>query len=263
MRPIITLTTDFGLHDPFVGIMKGVILNIIPDVELVDITHQIDPQNVLQAALVLQTAHSYFPDETVHLVVVDPGVGSNRRSIAARIGAYTFIAPDNGVLTPILKADACRTFELTEQKYFLETISSTFHGRDIFAPAAAWAAKGTELSEMGRPIDDPVTLDLPDPVFQNGILTGQIVYIDRFGNLMSNISGEMLNRHIKNTDKLVIKIGHKQIRGMSSSYSQRHAGEIGSLLNSWNNLEIFCREGDASALLKCGIGQKIIVTDIG
>ena len=161
--------------------MKGVILNIIPDVELVDITHQIDPQNVLQAALVLQAAYSYFPDKTVHLVVVDPGVGSKRRPIAARMGDYSFIAPDNGVLTPILKMDACRTFELTEQKYFLKTISSTFHGRDIFAPAAAWVAKGTELSEMGRTIDDPVTLDLPDPVFQNGILTGQIIYIDRFG----------------------------------------------------------------------------------
>lgn len=263
MRPIITLTTDFGLHDPFVGIMKGVILNIVPDVELVDITHQIDPQNVLQAALVLQAAHSYFPDKTVHLVVVDPGVGSGRRPIAARIGDFSFVAPDNGVLTPILKADDCRTFELTEQQYFLETISSTFHGRDIFAPAAAWAARGTDLSQMGRPIDDPLILDLPDPVFQNGILTGQIIYIDRFGNLMSNISGEMLNRHIQHPEKLVVKIGPKQIRGMSSSYSQCHAGEIGGLLNSWNNLEIFCREGDASALLKCGIGEKIIVTDIG
>ncbi len=243
--------------------MKGVILNIVPDVELVDITHQIDPQNVLQAALVLQAAYSYFPDKTVHLVVVDPGVGSKRRPISARVGDFSFIAPDNGVLTPILKTDACRTFELTEHKYFLETISATFHGRDIFAPAAAWVAKGTDLSEMGRSIDDPVTLDLPDPVFQNGILTGQIIYIDRFGNLMSNISGEMLSRHIQHPDKLVIKIEHKQIRGMSSSYSQRHAGEIGGLLNSWNNLEIFCREGDASALLKCGIGKKIIVTDIG
>ena len=157
MPPVITITTDFGLDDPFVGILKGVILNCLPNASIVDITHQVEPQNIKQAALILNSAYPFFPKNTVHLVVVDPGVGGSRRPIAAKSGSYTFVGPDNGVFTSVLKPGA-RVYELTQTRYFLKNISSTFHGRDIFAPATAWIAKGTPLSKMGRRIKDPKTI---------------------------------------------------------------------------------------------------------
>ena len=147
MPAVITLTTDFGTDDPFVGIMKGVILSIHPKTEIIDLTHGIEPQNVLQAALVLKAAASYFPKKTVHVAVVDPGVGGQRRPLAIKSGSHTFVGPDNGVFTSVLDVQS-RCFELTQKKYFLKNVSATFHGRDIFASVAAWIAKGTPLANQ-------------------------------------------------------------------------------------------------------------------
>jgi len=256
MRAVITLTTDFGLLDPFVGIMKGVILNIAPSAQIIDITHGIEPQNIVQAALALESAHAYFPKNTVHLVVVDPGVGGDRRPIAVKTKSATFVGPDNGVLTPLIDSSA-RVYELTHTKYFLDSPSSTFHGRDVFAPISAWIAKGTPLSKMGLKISDPRILELPQPTIHKGTITGEIIYIDRFGNLISNISSELLRE--TQPDSLTLKIGKKRIHGLVSHYSQCKPGDVGTLINSWGKLEIFCRDGNAAKKLKYRVGTSLTI----
>ena len=256
MRAVITLTTDFGLDDPFVGIMKGVILNLAPSVRIIDITHGIEPQNILQASLALESAHAYFPKNTVHLVVVDPGVGSERRPIAVKTKSATFVGPDNGVLTLAIKTSS-RVYELTKSKYFLDSLSSTFHGRDVFAPASAWIAIGTPLSKMGRKISDPHILELPQPRIHESTITGEIITIDRFGNLISNIPKELLPQ--TQTDSMSLQIGKRRIRVLKSYYSQCKPGEVGCLINSWGKLEIFCRDGNAAKKLKCRVGTSLTI----
>lgn len=259
MKPaIITLTTDFGLADPFVGIMKGVILNIAPTAQIIDITHEIEPQNILQSALALEAAHPYFPKNTVHLVVVDPGVGSERRPIAVKNKSSTFVGPDNGVLTPVIDPSS-RIYELTNKKYFLPEISFTFHGRDVFAPAAAWIAVGTPLSAMGRKIDDPQVLEPPQPKVQKNTITGEIVHIDRFGNCISNISSDLLNATFQLNDATTLEIGKTRIPDFSSHYSQCKKGDIGCLINSCGKVEIFCRDGNAARNLKCRVGTALTI----
>ena len=258
MPPIITLTTDFGLADPFVGTMKGVILNIAPSARIIDITHGIEPQNILQAALTLEAAHPYFPKNAVHLVVVDPGVGSERRPIAVKTKSTTFVGPDNGVLTPAITPSS-RIYELDNKKYFLPEISSTFHGRDVFAPAAAWIAKGTPLSKMGHKITDPHLLQLPQPEVKKNKITGEIVYIDHFGNLISNVSSDLLNTTFNLTDPLTLKIGKTRIPDFASHYSQCRKGDIGCLINSCDKVEIFCRNGNAAKNLKCRVGTALTI----
>lgn len=258
MSAILTLTTDFGLADPFVGIMKGVILNIAPSAQIVDITHQIEPQNIQQAALVLEAAHPYFPKDTVHLVVVDPGVGSKRRPIAVKNKSATFVGPDNGVLTPAIQP-ASRIYELSNNKYFLPEISSTFHGRDVFASAAAWIAKGTPLSKMGLKITDPQILQLPQPAVKKNAITGEIIHIDRFGNCTSNLSADLLTATFDRHDPLTLKIGNTRIRGLATHYSQRKQGSLGFLINSCGRIEIFCRESDAATKLKCRLGTPLTI----
>lgn len=258
MRAVITLTTDFGLTDPFVGIMKGVILNLAPSARIIDITHGIEPQNILQAALVLESTHAYFPKNTIHLVVVDPGVGSDRRPIAVKTKSAIFVGPDNGVLSSVM-APSSRVFELTNKKYFLDSPSSTFHGRDVFAPASAWIAKGIPLSKMGRKINDPHILKLPQPEVKRNVIAGEIIHIDRFGNCISNISSELLNTTFQLNDSLTLKIGKTRIHDFASHYSQFNPGDIGCLINSWGKVEIFCRDGNAAKKLKCRVGTIVTI----
>lgn len=256
MRAVITLTTDFGLADPFVGIMKGVILNLAPSARIIDITHQIEPQNIMQAALALESAHGYFPKNTVHLVVVDPGVGSKRRPITVKTKSATFVGPDNGVLTSVM-VPSSRVYELTHRKYFLDAPSSTFHGRDVFAPASAWIARGTPLSKMGRKINDPHVLEFPQPTIHKNTITGEIIYIDRFGNCISNISSELLNATFELNDPLTLKIGKIRIHDFASHYSQCKPKQVGCLISSCGKVEIFYREGNAASKLKCMVGTPI------
>ena len=192
---IITLTTDFGSKDPFVGIMKGVMLNINPLITIIDITHTISPQNILEAAIAVEASFSYFPHKTIHVVVVDPGVGSGRRPLLVSADYHYFIGPDNGVFSRIYKkSESLDVFHVTAEHYFLPQRSATFHGRDVFAPVAAWLAKGIHVERFGDPITDYVTLPLPAPVFlQENTIEGEVVYIDRFGNLITNIHDTMLN----------------------------------------------------------------------
>jgi S-adenosylmethionine hydrolase len=198
MRPVIALLSDFGSRDHYVGSMRGVMLGICPDITLVDITHDIEPHDVLSGALQLAAAFKYFPAGTIFLAVVDPGVGSSRRGLAAEAGGYRFVAPDNGLLTAVFRELAPkRTVELTERRYARPTVSRTFEGRDRFAPAAAWLAKGIQLQALGRPVAQPVALDLPAPKVEESTLEATVLLVDRFGNLISNIDRKTFDRFVR------------------------------------------------------------------
>src|SRR5437868_13096426 len=187
-RPVIALLTDFGTRDHYAGTMKGVALAICPDVTLVDISHDLPAHDVLSASLELAAAYKYFPPGTIFLVVVDPGVGSARRGIAADTGDYKFVAPDNGVLTSVLdEHPAKKVVELTERKYARPTVSRTFEGRDRFAPAAAWLAKGIDVAALGRPVGGIELLAIPQPSADEEQITGEVLRVDRFGKLVTNI----------------------------------------------------------------------------
>ena len=271
MRPVITLTTDFGLDDPFVGIMKGVILNIAPDAQIVDITHNVEPQNIAQAALILNASYPWFPRKTVHVVVVDPGVGGTaktsskkkggpgpviRRAMVVQSKFQTFIGPDNGVLTSALYSDS-KAYEITSKKYILENVSNTFHGRDVFAPCAGWIASGITHSKMGPRVLKPVLMDFPQPQLKGATLQGEIIYSDRFGNLTTNISAELINETFLSSDTIKIQVGKQRIEGFVTGYYQMKSGQPGAIINSWNQLEIFYREDSAQKKLKARVGQSV------
>ena len=225
--PIITLMTDFGLMDPYVGIMKGVILKIVPQATIVDLTHSISPQNIREAAFSLSTAIDYFPVGTIHLVVVDPGVGGKRRPIAVKTSQAYFVAPDNGVLTHSLKLNpASISIHLNNPAYHLPKVSKTFHGRDIFSPAAAHLARGIPIHALGDRINDLVQISISQPVYQpNGNIEGQIQHIDRFGNCITNIPATMLVR----TSGLHIAIGNHGIKQIAESYDAVESGQLVAL----------------------------------
>ena len=278
MRPVITLTTDFGIDDPFAGIMKGVLLNIVPDAQIVDITHNIEPQNITQAALILNATYPWFPRKTVHVVIVDPGVGGNfikntgrasskrtgkarpslviRKAIVVQSKFQTFVGPDNGVLTPILHPES-RTYEITNKKYFLNKISNTFHGRDVFAPCAGWLASGVAPSKVGSRVLKPVRQDFPQPYLKDTNLHGEIIHIDHFGNLTTNISAELIREHITSSDTMEIRIGKHRIDELVTGYYQIKSNLLGAIINSWNHLEIFYREDNAQKKLKAKTGQSV------
>src|SRR5882672_5106726 len=195
MRPVIALLSDFGTRDHYAGTMKGVMTGICPDATLIDITHEIAPHDVVEGALQLAASYRYFPAGTIFLAIVDPGVGSPRRGIAAEAGDFRFVAPDNGVLTAVLReTPPKRVVELTERRYARPTVSRTFEGRDRFAPAAAWLAKGIQLAALGRPISDVQRLDIPLPSVSPEGLNGEVLRVDRFGNLITNIDRKTFDK---------------------------------------------------------------------
>ena len=287
MRPLITLTTDFGLYDPFVGIMKGVILNIEPDALIIDITHNIEPYNILQAARVLNSTYPWYPRKTIHIVIVDPYVGGpelskkstakkkkshsnktalslitegrgpvGKRPILIQSKFQTFIGPDNGVLTPALGSKS-KVYELNNQKYFLKNISNTFHGRDLFAPVAAWIANGIPPSKMGPRLLKPTQINMPGATHKNQWIEGEIIYIDNFGNATTNISLELIEKTYSSSDTIEVSVSKGKINGLVTGYYQVSLGQPGAILNSWNQLEIFCRENSAEKKLKLKLGQSV------
>src|SRR5262245_60947927 len=206
-RPTIAVLTDFGTRDHYVGAIKAVVLSVCPDATLVDIGHEIPPHDVLAGALELAASYRYFPTGTVFLVVVDPGVGSSRRGIAAETSEYRFVAPDNGVLTAVFReTPPKRVVELSERKYARPTVSRTFEGRDRFAPAAGWLAKGVELKSLGRTITDYHLLDLPVPNVSDDEIGGVVVRVDRFGNLITNIDRKTFDRAARE-GPVVLRVG--------------------------------------------------------
>lgn len=256
---IITLLTDFGQNDGFVGIMKGVILSINPDVTLVDLAHDIPAGDIDAAAFVLNQAFPYFPEKAIHLIVVDPGVGSERRALAVEAQNRYFIAPDNGVLKWIVdRYSNCKVMGLNQSKYFLPTISRTFHGRDVFAPVAAHLSKGVPFEDLGQPVSDFIRGKVPRPMRKENGLIGAIIHIDRFGNLISDITELDLQRGIGE-----IKIADVSIFGLSDAYSQAKSGEPLAIIGSHGFLEIAVREGHAASELAVSRGTRIEILFAG
>lgn len=241
--PIITLTSDFG-WGPFVGVMKGVILSICPQARLVDLDHSIPPQEVLAGALSLAMALDVFPPGAVHLAVVDPGVGTQRRGLVIEAKGMLWVGPDNGLFTAVLRSDPTwRAHELVNRGFFRAEVSQTFHGRDVFAPAAAHLAAGAAPAEMGPPVSDPIQLDWPEPRSEGGCLKGQVLGVDRFGNLITNLDRDTLEGFLAGREA-VVRIGGLEVRGLSRAYGQAAPGEVLALINSMNFLELAINQGD-------------------
>lgn len=256
-RPTITLMTDFGVADAYVGAMKGVILSIIPQVNLVDLTHSVAPQDVHHAAFLLSTVIDYFPTGTIHLVVVDPGVGSERRPIAVQSKRAYYVAPDNGVLSMALTRQPAETIvHLTNSDYWLPHVSHTFHGRDIFAPVAAHLVCGVPITELGGLIDDIAHLPTAEPTrHPDGTILGQIQHIDRFGNCITNVPAEML----ADKSPLTVKIGGRTIQGISPTYAAVEPGRAVALIGSTGFLEVAVRNDSAAARLGISVDDKVVV----
>ncbi len=259
-RPVIALLTDFGTRDHYAGAMRGVALSICPDATLVDITHDVEPQDVLGAALELAAAFKYFPTGTIFLAVVDPGVGSSRRGLAGEAAGYKFVAPDNGLLTMVFReAPPKRVVELTERRYARPTVSRTFEGRDRFAPAAAWLAKGIDLTALGRPLTAWHVLDIPEPTVAEGRIAGEVLRVDRFGNLVTNIDRRMFDR-VAGGGALDIAAAEHAVPRLVATYAEANAGSICALFGSDDHLEIAVTGGSAAARLHLARGAPIIVT---
>lgn len=273
--PLVTLTTDFGTADGYVASMKGVILNIAPAARLVDISHQIAPQNVRQAAYALYTAYPFFPPHTVHLVVVDPGVGGARRPIALRTQAGIFVGPDNGLFSYVMASEPVETaVELTNPRYRLPQVSHTFHGRDLFAPAAAHLAAGAPITAFGPPVHDPVTFPLPRLEIATDGITGEVLHTDHFGNLVTSIgrlawhgdklslapafqgSGDATETCFR-ADRTTVVAAGQEIAGVHRTYAEVEAGQTLILVGSDGYLEIAVREGSAARRLGLDPGDTV------
>ncbi len=258
MRPIITLTTDFGASDSYVAQMKGVILSINRDAVLVDVTHAIPPQDVARAATVVAEMYNRFPVQTIHLVVVDPGVGSERAPVAVEAGEHRFVAPDNGVLANIVERNqTARVVELTNDRIWQQPVSNTFHGRDLFAPAAAHLSLGLDLSELGPTRKGPLSvLDAPRPTRSGDALVGEIMWADAFGNLITNIDESHLPADKR--DQCFVEVGAHRIECIHRYYAEVSQGELLALIGSGGRLEIAVRGGSAAELLNCRTGPVIV-----
>lgn len=251
MKPsgIITLITDFGLSDPYVAMMKGVILSINPKAVLVDITHHISAGAIHQASAMIHDAFSFFPKGTVHLGVVDPGVGSDRRLITLLAGGHYFVGPDNGLFYPVIEGDpAARIYHLKEKQFFLPRMTHTFHGRDIMAPVSGHVSLGVPPERMGPAIHDPINLNRPLPLQKAGVLYGQITHVDNFGNCTTNVRKDTLLRFL-DASRPTIEVGQLIINQLNLTYSEVDGGQPLALINSSDWLEIAVNMGRASEYL--------------
>lgn len=258
---VLTLTTDFGLTNGFVGVMKGVIYGIAPEAKIVDISHLISPQNVLEGAYALGRAVPFFPPGSVHVGVIDPGVGTERRPIGAHLGDQFFIAPDNGLLTALLveaerKGEVVEFIHLDHPEYWLPKVSTTFHGRDIFAPCAAHLAAGVPFRELGAPVTDPVRLEMTRPEKTGQGWLAHVTILDIFGNLTTDLPVESLEGR---RDVLVRLHGH-EIQGLVDSYGQREPGELVAVIDSEYNVEIAVVNGNAARTLGAQVGDVVEIT---
>lgn len=257
MKPngVITLLTDFGETDGFVGIMKGVILSINPQANIVDISHEILPQDVDAGAFVLNCSYRYFPGGTIHVIVVDPGVGSERKILAVQSANYYFIAPDNHVLKHIFQSSETLTVvEVLNKQFFLNKISHTFHGRDIFAPVAAHLSTGVGIEQLGHETKNYDRGTIDQPIITKSSVIGKIIYSDKFGNLITNIPGEMINKPIS-----FIKIGSTIINHLSNSYNEVGPGQPLAIIGSSEYLEIAIRNGNARRQLSLDRGETVLI----
>jgi len=260
-RPIITLTTDFGTNDHFVGAVKGVMLDIVPEAAIVDITHAIQAYDVLDGAIAISQTYSYFPTGTVHMVVVDPGVGTTRRPIIASSDGYHFVAPDNGVLSMVYaKEERIHVRHITSEHYFHQPVSSTFHGRDVFAPCAAYLAKLVDSHKFGDEIEDYVKFAAPRPK-PNGEnrMRAVVLKVDRFGNLITNITPEDIPALFAGKGGFKVTVGNKEITEIRTNYAEGKPGEVFCILGSMGYLEIVANRAPAAQLTGAGKGAEVNV----
>jgi hypothetical protein len=259
-RPLITLTTDYGTHDNFAGVMKGVILSINPDVNIVDITHDVLAHDILDGALAIGNAFKYFPAKTVHLVVVDPGVGTERRPILVAADQHYFVAPDNGVLSSVYdQSESLHVWNLISEHYFRQPVSKTFHGRDIFAPVAAWLTKSWQTSSFGEPITDFVRFTLPKVKVDGGNAKGVVLRADNFGNLITNITPENVPGLLTANGGLSIMVGQAKVTKLVQTFAEGVAGEPVAMIGSSGYLEISVNRGSAAKTLGATRGAEVVV----
>lgn len=259
-RPIITLTTDYGTSDHLVGVLKGVILSINPDVNIIDITHRVLAHDVLDGALTIGQAYKYFPPKTIHLVVVDPGVGTPRRPVLVAGDQHYFIAPDNGVLSSVYdQSEALYVWNITSEHYFRNPVSNTFHGRDIFAPVAAWLSKSWQSSSFGEPITDFVRFALPKPKVVGDLIKGAVLRVDHFGNLITNITAEDVPALVAIDGKFTIRLGNGQVSKVVQTFAQGAPGEVVGIIGSSGFLEISVNKGNAARTLAAARGAEVTV----
>ncbi|GIW45956.1 MAG: hypothetical protein KatS3mg077_3238 [Candidatus Binatia bacterium] len=256
---VVSLLTDFGVADPYVGIMKGVILSRAPAAAIVDLTHEIPPQQVFLGALALRSAAPFFPSGTIHVAVVDPGVGSQRRALAVATATHLFLGPDNGLLTLAAPRGARLVVrELANADLFCHPVSHTFHGRDIFASVAGHLAAGVRLEDVGPEVGEICELEWPRPAMRFGALYGRVLYIDRFGNLITNFDAASLSAFA--TERLWFRIRGAWIQGLVPTYASLSEGALGALFGSWGLMEIAVRNGSAARVLEAGVGDEVVAT---
>jgi len=263
IQRIVTLTTDFGTSEHYVGAMKGVICNINPQVRIVDITNGVQSFDVLDGAIAISQAYSYFPKDTVHLVVVDPGVGGPRRPIVATVGQYFFVAPDNGVLSLVYeREERAAVRHITSEHYFHHPISNTFHGRDIFAPVAAYLSKGVDSNKFGEEITDYVRFVAPKPkASAANAWKGLVLKTDKFGNLVTNVTPNDIPQIFDGSSKgFKLTVGKAEITRLCNSYAEGSPGELFAILGSTGFLEISCNKGAASRLAGADKGSEVSLT---
>ena len=263
---LITLLSDFGVKDAYVAEMKGVILSICPSAQIIDITHEIQKFNILQGARILTLAAQYFPINTIHVAVVDPGVGTKRRPIIIQTERCYLIGPDNGLLyTAAKQFGIIKVVEISNKNYMLDAISSTFHGRDLFAPVAAWLANGVAIEKFGPEILEIIKLEMPIPQIIEGKIIGEVLYFDEFGNITTNISKELINTYgVKFGDKIILNLGENSLNILFlRTYGEAQVGEILTLIGSEELLEIAINQGSAAQFLKVKVGERVKITKVG
>jgi S-adenosylmethionine hydrolase len=259
-NPIITLTTDFGTSDHLAGVLKGVILKILPNATIVDISHQVVPMDLLDGALTIGSAYSYFPPRTVHVVVVDPGVGTQRRPILVRTEQHYFVAPDNGVLSVVYEREpSVKVRHITAEHYFLSPVSETFHGRDVFAPVAAWLAKTYQTEVFGEEVTDFVRFTLPRAKPNGAALKGVVLRVDAFGNLMTNLTAEDVPSEMVAAGKIKLQVGKACVERLAQTFAQGEAGEPIAVIGSSGFLEVAVNRGHAARTLGAQRGSEVIL----
>lgn len=257
---LITLLTDFGTRDYFVASMKGVMLNINPQARIVDLAHDVPVHDIEAAGYLLKSCYRYFPEGTIHVAVIDPGVGSGRRPLLVTTSRYVFLAPDNGLLSYIYDEElSVEVRQIENRQYRLDSEGTTFDGRDLFAPAAAWLTRGQAPGTYGRLVRDAVKLPIPEPSRQGTFFVGRIAYVDHFGNLISNITPLHIQdvQRASQRSSVLIRIAGVTIEGLTDCYADGPPREPRALINSNGQLEIFVNEGSAAEVLKVGRGERI------
>ena len=259
---IITLTTDYGTNDHLVGTLKGVILKINPEATIVDITHSVAPFDLLDGALSIGSAYAYFPARTIHVVVVDPGVGTERRPLLVTANNQYYVAPDNGVLSMIFEREEDTVVRhITAEHYYLQPVSKTFHGRDIFAPVAAWLSKGWQTASMGEEITDFKKFAMPKPKSADGVVKGIVMRVDAFGNLITNFRVEDLPESALTNGELNLQVGTQAVSRMVPTFASGNAGEPVAYVGSSGFVEIAVNKGNASRTLSIGRGTAVVLTE--